>query len=252
MTIIESNPEQLIHFAVNNATATLCTVPVDADTFMTISEDEVNCLNCWTQLDERYMPETPAEIDTRRQAHERNMAFANAFAHAIDGIAPTEFTADSHSDVPETQNTDELVIDNMPEDPTALRMFRESLGLSRRMVEVGTGLSGSVVWRAEQPNRKITPEQFMAIYTFLRSYKENAVEIDKPATPKRQKSTDSNLQDQLDKAENKITQYTCLVEDIRAALTAEIDAATKAKRSTKALREIVLRLEQENDMINAS
>ncbi|OFW55829.1 MAG: hypothetical protein A2Y75_05280 [Candidatus Solincola sediminis] len=73
---------------------------------------------------------------------------------------------------PETQSieiNEEKTMNENDQVTTALelRAFREALGLSRADVEDHTGLASSVVWRAEQPTRKVTPEQFAKILGFL-------------------------------------------------------------------------------------
>ncbi len=71
----------------------------------------------------------------------------------------------------------EPVDDIVPEDdtttvdynlsPTAIRSFREGLSVSRALVSKETGLSGSVVWRAEQEGKSVSDDQRTMIIDFL-------------------------------------------------------------------------------------
>lgn len=71
----------------------------------------------------------------------------------------------------------EPVDDIVPEDdtttvdynlsPTAIRSFREGLSVSRALISKETGLSGSVVWRAEQEGKSVSDDQRTMIIDFL-------------------------------------------------------------------------------------
>lgn len=51
--------------------------------------------------------------------------------------------------------------------PSAIRSFREGLSVSRALVSKETGLSGSVVWRAEQEGKTVSDDQRTLIIDFL-------------------------------------------------------------------------------------
>lgn len=106
-----------------------------------------------------------------------------------------------------------------------LRSVRENLGLSRADVTKATGLSDSIVWRAEQPHRKVTREQFTQIWDYLMGVDSDA--IAKPKKQKKQKSTSSD-----DAHSHKLT-------EVRTAVLEALETAKQKKRSTSELKTIL-------------
>lgn len=115
---------------------------------------------------------------------------------------------------------------------SAIREKRESLKLSRADVEKATGLSGSVVWRAEQDGKTIDGEALAKIANFLRDAQPKPVKRPTPTPLQTAASDFSELVAIAAKAEHKIA-------EIRTAIEAAIADGKKAKRSTKDLQAIL-------------
>lgn len=125
--------------------------------------------------------------------------------------------------------------------PTGIRAFREHLNLSRRDVEQHTGLSSSAVWRAEQDGKQVMPEVSAKIVEFLIAFSNGTIKIEKKQKSK--KATPSEATQQLvDEWRNETWKLRGVIDDTLRLLDAEIEAATKAKRSTKGIREIAAQL----------
>jgi transcriptional regulator with XRE-family HTH domain len=103
-----------------------------------------------------------------------------------------------------------------------LRVFRESLGLSRRDVEQGTGYAGSVIWRAEQDGKVVTDEQRETIWRFLLAYR---VEH-----PQGKVGTSKNPRPTNEQAISAVAERRKIaLEAIRELASAEVDRAHKTK-----------------------
>lgn len=142
-------------------------------------------------------------------------------------------------------------LDPKPETPTeTFREFRERLGLSRREVQEGTALAGSVIWRAEQDGKTVTPEQRTAIWDYLVNF-EGEFPSGKPVTvkkgkqPKVVKPGKSDQSELLEQTQQQLVAMTTerntllgVFTEVEALVLAAIDKAILAKASTKSLKEI--------------
>lgn len=99
-----------------------------------------------------------------------------------------------------------------------LRETREERGLSRREVAVNTGLTQSVVWRAEQTDRYTEPQERTAIWMFLQTA---------PAKVKQSKvkKSDTALQDALARVDR--------LTDTLTYVLAELDGMITVKKLAK-------------------
>lgn len=119
-----------------------------------------------------------------------------------------------------------------------IRVVRDSLGLSRRDVERGTGLAGSVVWRAEQDGKTVTDEQRRAIWNFLTAFKiANPTGKSKPVAKKQSvKKTSDGVAAVLAKQELERLQE--VIEAAIAELDKQITEAKKLKRPVAPLKAV--------------
>lgn len=161
----------------------------------------------------------------------------------------------------DTNETAQAGIDRSPE---AIRAFRERLGLSRRDVEISTGLSSSVVWRAEQVGRKVTDEERTKIWSFLVDYEgehpegkqHNVAPRGKrsPREPKpgsdhtsaiikqaqEQLARETKLREQL---QERVTELQAIVDKVHITADTHLGVARSKKRATADLIDIIQLLE---------
>lgn len=145
-----------------------------------------------------------------------------------------------------TLHTDDLKLVTC-ESCTALeiRHIRESLNLSRRDVEQGTGLSGSAVWRAEQPGRSVYDLTVRTkIFDFLHAVDGGAITVEKKK--KKQTKKSSQISDETAKLEAALTAKVAQgehavhkLQEVRNAVVTAIEVAQATKRSSKDLKAIL-------------
>lgn len=132
---------------------------------------------------------------------------------------------------------------------TAYEIFqlRTQLGLSRKQVQDATGLGASVVWRAEQVDKHVDPDNVAKICAFLCDVRDGVIKIEK--TKKTSKSTKpAQASDQsaaLRDAETardawlaQAQQLRSVVDEALAELDKQIDEARKMKRPQAPLKAV--------------
>ena len=148
-----------------------------------------------------------------------------------DPIAGTPLLADDGIDAADLPNAGDVP-------RIRFRATRENLKLSRKDVQDATGLSASVVWRAEQENKTVKDEDAAKIWLFLSTAQP------KVGTSAKPKPTVSQaIMNDLIEVQALASKLAIKIELTREMLEAAIAAAKEAKRSSKDLQAILEQLE---------
>lgn len=124
----------------------------------------------------------------------------------------------------------------------AIRTLRTELGLSRHDVEQHTGLSGSAVWRAEQPEKQVMPEVADKIWAFLTTVAQGEIKIEKKAKKTQKTSTDNPTAQQWMDETWKLRK---IIAEAHTEVLEQIKAAQAKKGSTKSLKVLAELLKDE-------
>jgi hypothetical protein len=125
--------------------------------------------------------------------------------------------------------------------PSTLRVQREELKVSRATLQTATGLSSSVIWRAEQESAKpITDEEYLKIYNVLiEDWTVNGVSAEYAKVTKTHAAPSDGTKDLL-----KLTgRYHQFLEDLRQSIDDKITITRNVKGRVKALIQLRTELE---------
>lgn len=121
--------------------------------------------------------------------------------------------------------------------PLAIRDTRQKLKVSRKAVELATGLSSSVVWRAEQEDKEVKPEQVQKIMTVLAQWLDTGVPTE--YAPKKPAGVKSDTTAELQKVLNQLKDHDEFIIELTNEVEQKITEAKTAKRGTKDLQFIL-------------
>jgi hypothetical protein len=128
--------------------------------------------------------------------------------------------------------------------PNTLRIQREELKVSRATLQRATGLSSSVIWRAEYDGAKpITDEEYLKIYDVLiADWSVNGVPAEYAKTAKVH-ATQVNTGEATTAALQLVDRHRQFLEDLRQSISDKIVIAKQAKARTKELTQLQTELE---------
>jgi len=120
-----------------------------------------------------------------------------------------------------------------------IRSLRESKGLSRRDVQVDTGLSASVIWRAEQPGKDVGDENVTKIWDFLNGAQAKTTRRRPAETTTGEALQEIALANQVrDEWMAKTWELRGVIDEALAELDRQIDESYKLKRPLAPLRAV--------------
>lgn len=131
-----------------------------------------------------------------------------------------------------------------------IRTLRESLGLSRKQVQDGTGLGASVVWRAEQEGKKVDEKLLVKIWDFLIAVDGDAIKVEKTRKSRKAETSTGEAAQLIAEANQVRDEWMAKTWELRGVIdqahelaVAKRQLAAEAKRSTKVWDELITLLE---------
>lgn len=118
--------------------------------------------------------------------------------------------------------------------PSTIRVQRESMNVSRATLQKATGLSSSVIWRAEQDDAKpITDEEYAKIYDTLASFINDGVPAEYVKVTKQHGTSATATTDEWMQTAWKLRE---VISEAHTLILEQIKEAQSKKTSTKGLK----------------